>query len=105
MLVGREGHIISYILDFQHLHGGVSPSFDEICHATNYKSKSTMHRMLTSLERRGYIRRLNNRRRAIEVLRIDAPKYAVFKFDDKIKELRPYHAARLKRPGLAKTRS
>lgn len=104
MLVGRQGQVIAFILDYQRTNAGVSPSLDEICRATHYKSKGSMHRVLSALEHGGYIRRLHNRFRAIEVLRIDAPKYAVFKFDDKIKELRPHHAARPKRPGLAKTR-
>ncbi len=47
----------------------VPPSFEELCDRLNLKSKSGVHRLLSSLEERGYIRRLPNRARAIEVLK------------------------------------
>ena len=49
---------------------GVSPSFDEMKDALGLASKSGIHRLITALEERGYIRRLANRARALEVLRM-----------------------------------
>lgn len=49
---------------------GVSPSFDEMKDALGLKSKSGIHRLITGLEERGFIRRLPHRARALEVLRI-----------------------------------
>ncbi len=49
---------------------GVPPSFDEMKDALDLKSKSGIHRLITALEERGFIRRLPNRARALEVLRL-----------------------------------
>ena len=49
---------------------GVSPSFDEMKDALNLKSKSGIHRLITGLEERGFIRRLPHRARALEVIRL-----------------------------------
>ncbi|WP_119678414.1 transcriptional repressor LexA [Indioceanicola profundi] len=50
--------------------GGVSPSFDEMKDALGLKSKSGIHRLITGLEERGFIRRLPHRARALEVTRL-----------------------------------
>ena len=49
---------------------GVPPSFDEMKDALNLKSKSGIHRLITALEERGFIRRLPNRARALEVIKL-----------------------------------
>ena len=49
---------------------GVPPSFDEMKDALNLRSKSGIHRLITALEERGFIRRLPHRARALEVLRL-----------------------------------
>ncbi|MEM6627738.1 MAG: transcriptional repressor LexA [Pseudomonadota bacterium] len=49
---------------------GVSPSFDEMKDALNLASKSGIHRLITALEERGFLRRLAHRARAIEVLKL-----------------------------------
>lgn len=49
---------------------GVPPSFDEMKDALDLKSKSGIHRLITALEERGFIRRLPNRARALEVLKL-----------------------------------
>ncbi|MEE8445860.1 MAG: transcriptional repressor LexA [Alphaproteobacteria bacterium] len=49
---------------------GVSPSFDEMKDALGLKSKSGIHRLITGLEERGFIRRLPHRARALEVIRL-----------------------------------
>ena len=48
---------------------GVSPSFDEMREALNLRSKSGIHRLITALEERGFIRRLPHRARALEVIK------------------------------------
>lgn len=59
---------------------GVSPSFEEMKEALDLKSKSGIHRLINALEERQFIRRLPNRARALEVLRLaegmDRPKAA-----------------------------
>lgn len=51
---------------------GVPPSFDEMKEALNLKSKSGIHRLITALEERGFIKRLPNRARALEVVKMPA---------------------------------
>jgi repressor LexA len=61
------------LLNFIHSHirqNGISPSFDEMKDALNLKSKSGIHRLITALEERGFIRRLAHRARALEVLKL-----------------------------------
>jgi len=49
---------------------GVSPSFDEMKEALRLKSKSGIHRLITGLEERGFLRRLPHRARALQVLKL-----------------------------------
>ena len=49
---------------------GVSPSFDEMKEALNLKSKSGIHRLITALEERGFLKRLAHRARALEVVKL-----------------------------------
>ena len=49
---------------------GVPPSFDEMKEALDLRSKSGIHRLITALEERGFIRRLPNRARALEVIKL-----------------------------------
>jgi len=61
------------LLDFIHKRvqrDGVPPSFDEMRDALDLRSKSGIHRLITALEERGFIRRLAHRARAIEILRM-----------------------------------
>ena len=61
------------LLDFINVHlqrDGVPPSFDEMKAALDLKSKSGIHRLITALEERGFIRRLAHRARAIEILKL-----------------------------------
>jgi len=52
---------------------GIPPSFDEMKDALDLRSKSGIHRLITALEERGFIRRLPNRARAIEVIKLPEP--------------------------------
>ena len=61
------------LLDFIHgrlKESGVPPSFDEMKDALDLRSKSGIHRLIKALEERGFIKRLPNRARAIEVIRL-----------------------------------
>ena len=69
MLTAKQRELLLFIDD--RLKGdGVSPSFDEMREALDLKSKSGVHRLISALEERGFIRRLPNRARALEVLKL-----------------------------------
>ena len=69
MLTKKQHELLLFI--HQHLQkNGVSPSFDEMKEALALKSKSGIHRLITGLEERGFIRRLPHRARAVEVMRL-----------------------------------
>jgi len=69
MLTNKQYELLIYIND-RIREFGVSPSFDEMKDALDLKSKSGIHRLINALEERGFIRRLPNRARALEVLRL-----------------------------------
>ncbi len=68
MLTRKQHELICFIED-RLAATGVSPSFEEMKEALELKSKSGVHRLISALEERGYIRRLPNRARALEILR------------------------------------
>ena len=69
MLTHQQRELLLFINDRLQAEG-VPPSFDEMKDALELKSKSGIHRLITALEERGFIRRLPNRARALEVLRL-----------------------------------
>lgn len=69
MLTRKQHELLVYINDYIS-RSGVSPSFDEMKDALDLKSKSGIHRLITGLEERGFLRRLPHRARALEVLRM-----------------------------------
>ena len=69
-MLTRKQHELLLFIQERLGQGGVSPSFDEMKDALNLKSKSGIHRLITGLEERGFIRRLPHRARALEVLRL-----------------------------------
>src|SRR4028118_1713209 len=69
MLTAKQHELLMFI------HGrlgrtGVSPSFDEMREALDLKSKSGVHRLISALEERKFIRRLPNRARALEIVKL-----------------------------------
>jgi repressor LexA len=69
MLTAKQRELLMFIherLD----ESGISPSFDEMREALDLKSKSGVHRLISALEERGFIRRLPNRARALEVVKL-----------------------------------
>ena len=69
MLTRKQHELICFIQD-RLTETGISPSFEEMKAALDLKSKSGVHRLISALEEREFIRRLPNRARALEVLRI-----------------------------------
>lgn len=69
MLTRKQQELLVFI-DERLKSDGVSPSFEEMKEALNLKSKSGVHRLINALEERSFIRRLPNRARALEVLRL-----------------------------------
>ncbi|WP_372893657.1 transcriptional repressor LexA [Rhodosalinus sp.] len=69
MLTRKQMDLLRFIND-RVARDGVPPSFDEMKEALDLRSKSGIHRLITALEERGFIRRLAHRARAIEILRL-----------------------------------
>ena len=69
MLTSKQSELLQFINE-RLRETGVPPSFDEMKDALDLKSKSGIHRLIIALEERGFIRRLANRARALEVLRL-----------------------------------
>lgn len=68
MLTRKQHQLLTFIDDYLH-RTGFSPSFDEMKVAIGLHSKSGIHRLVTALEERGFIRRHHQRARALEVLK------------------------------------
>jgi len=88
MLTAKQHELLHFIqerLDSS----GISPSFEEMKEALGLKSKSGIHRLISALEERGFLRRLPNRARALEVLKVpEAAKPVVRNDRDNIIPLR-----------------
>ncbi|PAL20786.1 transcriptional repressor LexA [Sphingopyxis sp. GW247-27LB] len=80
MLTAKQHELLHFIqqrLDAS----GISPSFEEMKEALGLKSKSGIHRLISALEERGFLRRLPNRARALEVLKLPEAAKAVVRDD------------------------
>lgn len=69
-MLTRKQHELLLFIHERMKETGIPPSFDEMKEALDLASKSGIHRLITALEERGFIRRLPNRARALEVLRL-----------------------------------
>lgn len=69
MLTRKQAELLRFIQE-RLRESGVPPSFDEMKDALDLKSKSGIHRLIMALEERGFIRRLPNRARALEVIKL-----------------------------------
>jgi len=69
MLTRKQLELLKYIDRFI-ASSDVSPSYDEMKDALGLKSKSGIHRLITNLEERGYVRRLPYRARALEIIKL-----------------------------------
>jgi len=90
MLTAKQRELLLFI-DGRLKESGISPSFDEMREALELKSKSGVHRLISALEERGFIRRLPNRARALEVLKL--PETAPPPAPSNVVQLRPKAAA------------
>ena len=70
MMLTKKQYQLLMFIDERLRASGVSPSFDEMKDALDLKSKSGIHRLISGLEERGFIRRLPHRARALEVMRL-----------------------------------
>ena len=68
-MLTRKQHELLRFIQNRLEESGISPSFEEMKEALDLKSKSGVHRLISALEERGFLRRLPNRARALEVLR------------------------------------
>ena len=87
MLTRKQHELLCFIND-RLAETGVSPSFEEMKEALDLKSKSGVHRLISALEERSFIRRLPNRARALEILRLP----------DAVKTPKPAKAAKATTP-------
>ncbi len=69
MLTRKQQELLLFIHE-RMKESGIPPSFDEMKDALDLASKSGIHRLITALEERGFIRRLPNRARALEVIKL-----------------------------------
>src|SRR5258708_37578557 len=69
-MLTRKQHELLVFINRRLSDGGVSPSFEEMKEALGLKSKSGIHRLISGLEERGFIRRLPHRARALEVVKL-----------------------------------
>lgn len=69
-MLTRKQHELLMFIHQRIQESGVSPSFDEMKEALDLASKSGIHRLITALEERGFVRRLAHRARALEVLKL-----------------------------------
>ena len=69
MLTSKQKELLMFIHE-RLKESGVPPSFDEMKEALDLKSKSGIHRLITALEERGFVRRLPHRARAMEIVRL-----------------------------------
>ncbi len=85
-MLTRKQHQLLVFINQRLEETGVSPSFDEMKEALGLKSKSGIHRLITGLEEREFIRRLPHRARALEVLRLpnDVSVHAGQKFSPRV---------------------
>ena len=66
MLTKKQKELFEYLSEYI-FKNNISPSFEEMKNAVNLKSKSGIHRLVTSLEQRGFIKRLKHKARAMEI--------------------------------------
>ncbi|MCJ8310442.1 MAG: transcriptional repressor LexA [Rhizobiaceae bacterium] len=92
-MLTRKQHQLLMFIHERLQEAGVPPSFDEMKDALELKSKSGIHRLITALEERGFIRRLPNRARALEILKLPETTAAASTSTSNVSVLPPSAAA------------
>lgn len=83
-LTRKQSELLQYIQMYM-AETRVSPSFEEMKDALDLKSKSSVHQLISALEERGFIRRIPNRARALEVISPNA--LAAYSTDELLEEV------------------
>ncbi len=73
MLTRKQSELLAFIAQYQSANDGVSPSFVEMKDALGLASKSGVHRLMTALAERKFIAKIDNRARAIEIVKLPKP--------------------------------
>ena len=81
MLTKKQKELFEYLTDYISKNS-ISPSFEEMKDAVNLKSKSGIHRLVTSLEQRGFIKRLKHKARAMEIIKSLKNNFTNYKTDN-----------------------
>ena len=92
MLTHKQLNLLKFINDRIET-AGVSPSFDEMRKALNLKSKSGIHRLISALEERGFIKRLAHRARALEVVKVPDFSLKKIKAEKNVKKIEEEYQA------------
>jgi repressor LexA len=71
-LTKRQKQVLDFLVNFQNKHG-YAPSFEEMARSLKLTSLATVHKHITTLERKGFVRRGYNRSRSIEVMQLPKP--------------------------------
>ena len=94
MLTERQSQCLHAIQALTAERCGVAPSLREIAQRMGYRNAvGFTKKLVDGLIERGFVRRIDGKARAIEVIRSSAPRVAVFRFDETIKELVPLRPA------------
>ena len=86
MLTKKQKELFDYLSNYI-AKNSISPSFEEMKNAVNLKSKSGIHRLITSLEQRGFIKRLKHKARAMEITKTLTNNFNTINHDKKLSSI------------------
>ena len=86
MLTKKQKELFDYLSNYI-AKNSISPSFEEMKNAVNLKSKSGIHRLITSLEQRGFIKRLKHKARAMEITKTLTNNFININHDKKLNSI------------------
>ena len=96
MLTPKQKELLLFINE-RLRESGIPPSFDEMKEALDLRSKSGIHRLITALEERGFIRRLPHRARALEILKLPETVSSTYREKNNVARM-PSSVVEMKRP-------
>jgi repressor LexA len=96
MLTPKQKELLLFINE-RLRESGIPPSFDEMKEALDLRSKSGIHRLITALEERGFIRRLPHRARALEILKLPEAVSSSYRENNNVRRMPP-SVVEMKRP-------
>ena len=86
MLTKKQKELYDFLIEYISINE-ISPSFEEMKNAVNLKSKSGIHRLITSLEQRGFIKRLKHKARALEIIKTLTNNFNTINHDKKLNSI------------------